>query len=181
MSKVVKRRTHVCFLRGINVGGKNRLKMANLKLAFEQYGLENVKTYIQSGNVLFHTREKADLGQKIVGLIKSEFKMEVGVLILGRAKLLEIIRKNPFDGDPKHWHATILGKAPRKSDIAQLASIDSGDDEYCVIKNVVYLRCPNGSAKTKLTNNLFEKKLGTTATTRNWRTMNKVLELFDQA
>ena len=174
--------TWVALLRGINVGGKNLLPMTDLAGLFEEAGCAGVRTYIQSGNVLF-TASRAR-AEKLPGLIASgiadRFGYQVPVLLRTAADLGETIRQNPFleAGASENWlHVLFLADQPDAGRVAALDPLRSPPDAYAVRGREIYLRLPNGGAKTKLTNAYFDSRLATISTVRNWRTVLKLFEL----
>ena len=150
----------IALLRGINVGGKNKLPMKELSALFVEAGCEDVRTYIQSGNVLFRTGSTA--GEKISSTISasilSKFGYQVPVITRTARELQEIVRANPF---------VQAGAETDKLHFMFLA----------VLGREIHLHCPNGVARSKLTNSYFDSRLSTTSTSRNWRTVQKLLEL----
>lgn len=175
--------TYISLLRGINVSGQKLIKMQTLEKTFQNLGCEKVKTYLQSGNVVFtsNTTSTKALETQIEQEIKKDFGFDVPVLILTEAKLRETISNNPFinqsDKDIAYMHITFLGSIPENFDIKSIESKKLEGEEIVVSKDMVYLYCPNGYGKTKLTNNFFENKLKLSATTRNWETTNELLKL----
>jgi uncharacterized protein (DUF1697 family) len=176
--------TWVGLLRGINVGGKNLLPMTDLTRLFEEAGCAGVRTYIQSGNVLF-TASRAR-AEKLPGLIASgigdRFGYRVPVLLRTAAELGEAIRQNPFleAGAPENWlHVLFLANQPDAGRVAALDPLRSPPDAYAVRCREIYLQCPNGVGRTKLTNTYFDSRLATISTGRNWRTVLKLFELAE--
>jgi uncharacterized protein (DUF1697 family) len=165
-------------LRGINVSGKNRILMADLKALYEGLGFTDVQTYVQSGNVLFNSAKgsAAGLGAAIESQISKTFGFSVPVVIRSPKELQKALAGNPFlngrSEDPARLYVTFLAAAPSKAALAGLEIPSQPDDEFIIRGREVFLFCPAGYGQTKLTNNLFEKKLGVTATTRNWNTVN---------
>ncbi|MEZ5103178.1 MAG: DUF1697 domain-containing protein [Draconibacterium sp.] len=174
--------TYIAILRGVNVGGKT-LKMADLRTKIERLGFENVSTYIQSGNVFFQARMEAKevLEQKIKALILSDLNLDVSVIVLTPKKLEEIINANPYLSDSKKdrafMHVTFLQTVPGNYNVESIQDKRMGNEEIVFTDEAVYLYCPNGYGTSKLTNNLFESKMKVAATTRNWKTTLKLLEL----
>ena len=177
--------TYIALLRGINVSGRNKIKMTELKQLFLDLGYHDVSTYIQSGNVIFKSniKEPILIEDTIISAISRHFGYEIKVLILTKDELTTIFNANPFlvknpTMDISKLHVTILNKKP---DLAEIPPIDilvaTNNDEFQLVENTIYLYCPNGYGNTKLNNNLFEKKLMATATTRNWKTISKLVEL----
>jgi uncharacterized protein (DUF1697 family) len=178
--------TYIALLRGINVSGHNIIKMVTLKKLFFGLGYQDVITYIQSGNVIFKSNLKESfltIQDTIISAISKQFGYTVNVLVLNKSELLTIYNSNPFLAkdaamDISKLHVTLLNTEPdmsKKHHIEELV-LESADEFIIQGKNV-FLHCPNGQAKTKLTTNLFEKKLNSSATTRNWKTITKLTEL----
>jgi len=178
--------TYIALLRGINVSGKNILKMADLKQLFVDLGFSNVTTYIQSGNIIFMSQETniAAIETQIFEGIKQLFGYSVKVLIITNKQLKIVYTSNLFllreSIDITKLHVTFLKGNYCLDEIKNLEKlISTTNEEFKIIANWAYLYLPNGAGKAKLTNNLFEKKLKTTATSRNWRTITKLVELSD--
>lgn len=171
---------YIALLRGINVGGKKRIKMADLVEALEPLSLKNIKTYLQSGNVIFeyNSIDSDEIAQDIKDKIIDKFGISVNVIIRTEEELESIINGNPFVKNPNieidKLHITFLQKLP---DSTVLDLKKSENEKFEVIGREIYLYLPNGYGRTKLTNNIFEKKLNTIATTRNWKTISKLREL----
>jgi uncharacterized protein (DUF1697 family) len=173
----------IALLRGINVGGKNVIRMAELRSSLEDAGLSDVSTLIQSGNICFESSRACKGLEKLIhDTIQQDFGFEVPVLVREQSAIQAVIAKSPFcvKGQPKfdikHLHVTLLGKEPLAKSIKAFAELDF-DDEYVIAGDVVYLNLPSGYSKTKLTNGFLEKKLNVPATTRNWKTFCKVAEM----
>ena len=174
--------TFAALLRGINVGGKNKIPMAELKPALESLGLEDVVTYIQSGNVVFtSSKRSADaVAADVERQIAKVFGVDVAVLLRTPAQLRKIAADNPFLGkgaDVSKLHVVFLDAAPGKGAIAELDPDRSPPDEFSVRGQEIYLRLPNGAGRSKLTIDWFERGLGVRATARNWKTLGKLIEL----
>ena len=175
--------TRVALLRGINVGGRNKLPMKELAAMFADVGCSDVRTYIQSGNVVFQLGPATgeDVPALISESILSRFGYQVPVVTRTAVELREVVEANPFvqaGAEADKLHVMFLAGVPDAGDVQGLAPDRSPGDEFAVLGREVYLHCPNGFASTKLTNAYFESKLSTTSTTRNWRT---VLRLLDMA
>ena len=179
--------TYIALLRGINVSGKNPIKMEQLKKLFIDKGFEEVVTYIQSGNVIFQSKKQT--AEKLEAVIKKSiletFGFDVPVLVLELTELKKMVNDNSFikqkNKDVLFMHLTILSKAPLVTDYLNLETVKREADEYLLIDRTVYLYCPNGYGNTKLHNACIEKKLNVTATTRNWKTVNELIKLADKA
>lgn len=172
----------IALLRGINVSGQKKIKMPELKSLFESYGFQDVETYIQSGNVIFSSKEKSKskLEDKISSAIKSKFGFEVHVFVINPEEIEHVIQSNPFikkKKDREKLYVTLLSENPLAENIKKLHVIDHSPEEYIIDGRYIYLFVPNGYGKAKLNNNLFENKLKVFGTTRNWKTVNKLFEL----
>ena len=177
---------YISILRGINVGGHNKIKMDDLRKLFANAGFGKVQTYIQSGNIIFETKKTTTifLEKIIADEIKKQFGFNVPVLVIELEELKNVIKNNPFAKDKlkneNYLHVTFLSGKPAKENIAQIIAGNFLPDEFIVINKAVYLHCPNGYGNTKLNNNFFENKLKLTATTRNWKTVNEILKIAEE-
>lgn len=174
--------TYVAILRGINVSGHKIIKMDRLRASFEEIGFTNVKTYVQSGNVIFETGEPpAGLAAKIEKRILDDFGFDVPVLTKSSKEMMDIVKRNPFLKDKSidqgKLHVTFLSDDPSRNALELLKPLAVGAEQVHIVGRAVYLYCPNGYGNTKLNNTAIEKKLSCRATTRNWATTNKLLEL----
>lgn len=174
--------SHIALLRGINVGGRHKLPMQRLVSIFEEAGCESVTTYIQSGNVVFTV--EPELAGKIPAVVRAsisrQFGFDVPITTRSAAELQRIVRANPFVGteaDLRTLHVAFLAERPTAARIATLDPERSSPDEFVVEGREIYLRCPNGMARTKLTNAYFDSKLATTSTVRNWKTTLELVKL----
>lgn len=175
-------KTYISILRGINVSGQNLIKMNALKEAYTDLGLKNVNTYIQSGNVIFQS-EEGELKQKISEQIQKRFGFEVPLIILSVDDLKQIVENSPYKDDVtkdiSHLYVTVLSSKLVNPNIELAKAKQSPKEEFVVIENIVYLYCPNGYGKTKLTNVFWENLLKMKATTRNWKTINELLRIAE--
>ncbi len=173
---------YLSILRGINVGGKNLIKMTELKSMFTNLGFNNVSTYIQSGNVIFESNERSELANTIEKAIKKEFNIQVPVIIRSKEELQKVANNNPFlrraGVAVDKLHITFLSEAVNDVKSESINTADYAPDDFQIINKEVYVHCPNGYGKTKLNNTFFEKILAVPCTTRNWKTTNKLLELM---
>jgi uncharacterized protein (DUF1697 family) len=173
--------TIIALLRGINVGGHNKLPMRDLKTLLEGLGLSNVQTYIQSGNVVFQT-DRTDLptlAQEIGAAIGESHGFEPQILLLRLVDLQTAVAHNPFpatDDQHKTLHFYFLEHIPPNPDLAMLEAIKSDSEQFALIDSVFYLHAPDGIGRSKLAAKV-ERALGVAATARNWRTVSKVLEM----
>jgi uncharacterized protein (DUF1697 family) len=177
-------RTFVALLRGINLAGRNRVPMRELRSSLESLGLEDVVTYIQSGNVVFRSRSGGvqQLTGGIERRIVETFGIEVVVLLRTPAELAKVAAGNPFlrgGADPAKLHVVFLSGRPAKKDAARLDPERSPPDELRLEGREIYLHLPNGFGRSKLTVDYFERRLGVAATARNWRTVTKLVALTD--
>lgn len=181
-------KTYIALLRGINVSGKNILKMVDLKQLFVDLEFHNVLTYIQSGNVIFESEQKdiSKIESQIFEGIKQVFGYSVKVLVITKEQLKTVYTSNPFllreTIDITKLYVTFLKENYYSEGIKNLEElVSANEEEFKIIANSAYLYLPNGAGRAKLTNNLFEKKLSTSATTRNWKTITKLIELSNQS
>jgi len=168
--------TFVALLRGINVGGRNRLPMADLRGLVADLGFGDVSTYLQSGNVVFTgTGRPAAVGRAIEARISADLALTVPVVVRSATELADVVARCPFAGgsvDPKTVHITFAAAPPDPARLGRLAAgAPYGHDRYEVSGSEVFLLCPGGYGDTKLTNTFLERQLGVGATTRNWRTV----------
>ncbi len=177
--------THIAFLRGINVGGKNKLSMRSLVEIFVQTGCQDASTYIQSGNVIFRASQSiaAQVPKRVAQEIAKHFGYNTPVVMRTAGQLRAVFAKNPFLAvgvDPvgeDQLHVMFLADQPTQERVAMLDPHRSTPDEFMVQGSEIYLRLPNGAAKTKLTNTYIDSKLATVSTQRNWRTVGKLVQL----
>lgn len=175
---------YIAMLRGINVSGQRIIKMDRLRAVFEDMGFADVKTYVQSGNVIFVTDESAaNLAVIIERKILDEFGFEVPVLTKSANEFKEIVKRNPFLKDRaidgSKLHVTFLSDDPPRNALELLQPLAVGPEQARIVGRAVYLYCPNGYGNTRLNNTAIEKKLSCRATTRNWATTNKLLEMVN--
>jgi uncharacterized protein (DUF1697 family) len=175
--------SHIALLRGINLGAKNKVPMKDLVGLFEDAGCEDVSTYIQSGNVLFAAKAATvkTLPAVMSKAIAKRFGFEIPVILRSVKEWETVIEKNPFvraKAPPESLHVAFLKDSPLKTAVAALDPERSPPDTFEVVGANVYLCCPNGFGRTKLSNAWFDSKLKTVSTIRNWRT---VLTLRDLA
>jgi uncharacterized protein (DUF1697 family) len=173
--------TYIAFLRGINVGGNNILPMKELSKVLEDLGLENVKTYLASGNVVFQSEmtDLAGLSGDIKAAIGRSHGFTPQILIRSAQELRQAIATNPFpegESEPKTLHAYFLESVPTSPDLAQLDSVKSASERYKLVDTVFYLYAPDGIGRSKMATSV-EKALGVPATARNWRTVDKVMAM----
>jgi uncharacterized protein (DUF1697 family) len=173
--------TYIALLRGINVGGHNPLKMDELKKLFISLSFTNITTIIQSGNIIFSTAKvNTDiLNNEITAAIKEQFNFAVGCVVLTIQEFTEMVKHNVFVKDKpiETLHVTLLQRLPQKEKSKALNNFPKTDVEFNLINKAVYLFCPQSYSSNKLTNTVLEKVLGVQATTRNWKTILRLLEI----
>jgi uncharacterized protein (DUF1697 family) len=174
-------RTWVALLRGINLGDHHKVAMRDLEALMGALGHEDVQTYLRSGNVVFRARSSsADaLTAELEAGFEGALGFEVPTLLRTGPELRRVKAGNPFEAsgaDPAKLHVTFLRDAPSKATVRGL-DVATGGDEYDIVGREVYLHCPNGYGRSKLVNPLWERKLDTLATTRNWKTVNALVEM----
>ena len=170
---------YVILLRGINVGGRNSLPMKELRDILESLGCESVKTYIQSGNVVLSAPAAPD-ATAITTAIEKQFGFAPRVLVIPGDRFESVSRENPYKDEKvegKHLHVSYLA-GPASADIDGLEARKSPREEFTLTADALYLLAPDGIARSKLANDA-EKLLGVEATSRNWNTVRKLLEMLD--
>jgi len=175
--------TFIILLRAVNVAGKNNIKMAELKSHLEKANFHNVKTYIQSGNIILQSDLSASaIPLKVQEIINQQFGMSVHVFVLNTDSLQYILHNNPFQNgeEGNRVFITLLNKKPDSTDLDKLARIDIGDEKYVLNEEVFYFYVPRGMANSKLSNPFIEQKLKVVSTGRNLNTMLKLSELAHQ-
>lgn len=173
---------HVALLRGINVGGRNRLPMTDLATLFREAGAEEVRTFIQSGNVVFRAdaSRAARLGAAIAKAMQADRGWSVPIVIRSAAELAAAAKGNPFLKEKVATERLHVGFLLEKPDRAQVAALDpdrSPGDRFAVRGREIFLHLPNGLARTKLTSQYLDTRLGTVVTVRNWNTVTTLLEM----
>lgn len=172
--------TYICLLRGINVGGHKKIKMADLKTLFTSLGYAELVTYIQSGNIIFKSHEIGvdEITAVIKKAIADTYGFEVPVFVLTRTMLTQIYESYAFSpAYIESCYFTLLHTPAQPEDIAAVNTIEIPFEHFVVTENCIYFYPEKGYGRAKGTNSFFEKKLGVTATTRNYKTIKKLLEL----
>ena len=173
--------TIIALLRGINVGGNNKLPMRDLVQILQKMDLQNVQTYIQSGNVVFQTArtDLPALSQEISAAIGQNKGFSPYVILLSLPELQTAIKSNPFPEGieaPKSLHFYFMDKAPDKPDLSLLEAVKAESERYELIDKVFFLYAPEGIGRSKLAEKVG-KGWDVTVTARNWRTVSKILEM----
>ena len=171
--------TFISLLRGINVSGHNMIKMPALKELYEQLGFSNIKTYLQSGNVVFNAKAKNNkqLEEQISSAIKDSFNLNVSVIVLTSKELETIIEQNPFTEDKSNLYLTYLASTPAPFDPKIISEKTLPGEQFVYTPKVIYTYFAQGYGKTKIHTNFLESKLKVIATTRNWKTTNELLKM----
>ncbi len=174
---------HIVFLRGINIGPRNRISMPELREALEEAGFKDVKTYLQSGNVVLESAAKPEsVRRKVEQLIAERFGLEIAVVLRTRAELAAVVKRNPLGKvakEPKRYQVTFLSaKLPAKV-VHELQEAAAAEERVVAAGREVYAWHPKTIARSKLWTKLAGKNLGVTATSRNWATVEALLELAE--
>jgi len=172
-------KTYIALLRGINVSGHKKILMADLRILLEKSGLQDVKTYIQSGNVICSSSEKKEVVSKIISdAILKQYGWEVPVLVLNSTEIKSVFNNCPFSEEKKEKSYFILLKSrPTNEVILETIKLSSLNEEFVITGFCVYIYYSLGAGKSKLGINFFERKLKVKGTSRNFRTMKKLLEM----
>ena len=171
-------KTYIALLRGINVGGHKKILMADLKQLLESIGFQEVQTYIQSGNVVFKSKEETNLNSKIAKAIETKYGFIVPVLVKKASELSEIVSKCPFfDEKREKSYFILLEESPTQENQSLTAAFSNLKEEFYITPNCVYIYYAVGAGKAKMGVNFFEKKLKVIATARNYRTMVKLIDM----
>lgn len=174
-------KTFVALLRGINVGGRNRLPMKNLVGILGNLGAENVRTYVQSGNAIFRSDEiePAAFSEKLATAIEASHNFAPQVFVLDMGCFMEAIEANPFpdaEQDPKSLHLGFLSSEPKTPDLDRLERLKKPTERFQLIGKFFYLHAPDGVGRSKLAA-ASEAALGVPLTDRNWKTVCKIKEM----
>jgi uncharacterized protein (DUF1697 family) len=174
---------YVVLLRGINLGPRNRVAMPALREALEEAGFDDVQTYVQSGNVVLSSRAKAEsVRRKVEQAIAERFDLEIPVVVRTRAELAAVVKRNPLGKvatEPKRYQVSFLEKKLPAKTLKELEAAAAPAEKVVAHGREVYAWHPAGVARSKLWAKLAGKSLGVTATSRNWATVEALLELAD--
>lgn len=165
---------YAALLRGVNVGG-NKLSMPDLVRVVEGLGGRDVRTHVQSGNVVFTGAKR--IGAELEAALLAELGVAAAVLLRSATQLRQVVAAKPFPADGKAVSVTFLVTAPAAAAVKAIDPSAYGDDRFVVDGTEIYLHTPNGYGRSKLTNAFWERKLSTTATTRNWNTVTTLAEM----
>src|SRR5262245_2377501 len=175
-------KTYIALFRGINVGGNHMLPMKELKVVLEKNGCEDVRTYIQSGNVILNSSasDVAKLAKQLSAAVAKSHGFEPRVLLLTRAELERAAAGNPFPGaaeNPQSVHLFFLDGVPKKPDFSVLEAVKTKTEAFALKDRVLYRHTPYGLGRSKMATRV-EKCLGVQSTARNWRTVTTLLGMM---
>ncbi|HWB23047.1 MAG TPA: DUF1697 domain-containing protein [Gaiellaceae bacterium] len=172
----------VALLRGINVGGKNRVPMAELRTVFEEAGAAGVATYIQSGNVVFvhPANDRAVLGEQLEAAVAKRFGVESAVVLRTFAEIGKVARAKPFGPDNANTHVIFLAQKPPAAAVRSVTSLDMAPDEIKVVGSEAFLHYPNGVSGARIAGAVLGRSLGV-GTARNWRTVTQLAAMASAA
>jgi uncharacterized protein (DUF1697 family) len=172
---------HVVLLRGINLGARNRIAMSELREALAAAGYEDVRTYLQSGNVvLSRDAPPEQVARDCERRIANRFGLEIPVVVRSRDELAKVVRRDPLGEvavEPRRYQVTFLAGELRPEVERKLAAAAAGQERFVVIGREVYAWHPDGIGRSKLATLLAGEGLGVTATARNWATVTRLLEM----
>ncbi len=177
---------YISLLRGINVSGQKKIKMSDLKSLYEKQSFQDVVTYIQSGNVIFDSdiRDRSEIIKIIENEITKKYKFNVPAILRTHREISDIIKKCPFGSvdialEGTKVLVTFLSARPTKDKLGLVKKHVAASEKIVLKGKEIYLYCPNGYGKSKLSNTLLENKMGLAATTRNWKSVQKLVELSE--
>ena len=174
---------YISVLRGINVGGHRKILMPDLKNLFVGLGFLNIETYIQSGNIIFSSKDTntcAKIACLIQRKIKDIYDFDIPVMVITAESLCSIVKNNPFvhDKDTENLFLSFLSKKPDRAKLSEINKSTFLPDSFEIIGAFVFIYCEGKFSQTKLNNQFFEKKLKVSSTTRNWKTILKLSEMI---
>jgi len=176
-------KTYIALFRGINIGGANILPMKELTSILAGLGLRDIRTYIQSGNVLFRSDDDAaSLAGDIGATVRERYGFEPKVMLLEKADMERAVRSNPFpeaESNPKTLHLAFLDSIPANPDLEGLQKLSANGEEFRLSGKLFYLHAPGGVGRSKLAA-AMEKRLGVPITARNWRTVLKLRDMAEE-
>ena len=174
----------VVLLRGVNLAGRNRVAMPRLREALAEAGFEDVRTYVQSGNVVLSSRARpSTVAAKVERAIHDEFGLDIPVVVRTRDEVAEVVGRNPLGEvatNPKRYQVTFLAEPVGRDVVERIQAEAAPGEKVAVEGREIYAWHPDGVGRSKLATLLSGKKLGVTATARNWTTVTKLLELADE-
>ncbi len=173
-------KTYIVLLRGVMPSGKNSIKMARLREIIEGAGFREVKTYIQSGNVILRSeREASEVSHTIATAIRTQTEADLPIIVKTPDEISQVLTENPFGEGylPERVFYTLTNDALDTDKATALAREDFGDGTLAIGQNALYMYIPSDASRSRLSNVFLEKKLALTLTTRNGNTLRKLLEL----
>jgi len=176
----------ISMLRGVNLGPHNRMKMEELRAVYESLKLQDPRTYVQSGNVLFKTKERdeAKLGARIQDGIEKKFGFRPEVILRTAEELKKAVAKNPFSArkniDPSKLLVSFLTAAPRSDACEKLRALDTAPEELWIDGREIFIYYPNGLARPKFQWTKADKILNVVGTGRNWNSVTKMLAMAEE-
>jgi uncharacterized protein (DUF1697 family) len=176
---------HILLLRGINLAGRNRIAMPALRDALTAASFEDVRTYLQSGNVVLSSSAKADaVARKAKRLIAKEFDLDIAIVTRTRAQLAKVVERNPLQKvakNPKRYQVSFLDRKPTRDVMRRVEEAVVPPEQVVAIGSEIYAWHPEGVGRSQLWALLAGQRLGATATARNWTTVTKLLDLADES
>lgn len=173
----------IVLLRGINIGPRNRVAMPALREQLESAGFEDVRTYVQSGNVVLTSKDRPDeVAREVERQIEKRFGLDVAVVVRTRAELAQVVKRNPLGDvatDPKRYQVSFLAEPLGREAIRKLEALAAPEERLVAKGRELFAWHPSGVARSKLWSRLASRDLGVVATARNWTTVTKLLELAD--
>lgn len=175
--------TYVVFLKGVNIGGHKKVKMDVLKKALATYRFDHVRTYINSGNIIFQSEEnKEAIKERVNQIIEANFGIKAEMIIKSEAELLSIIDRNPFDIEKETEHnkraVVMLSEKVEPDQMSIFQKEGKVDEKFYLIDDLLFIYYHNGFGKSKFTTSYIERKLHVTTTARSWNTMLKLTEMI---
>jgi uncharacterized protein (DUF1697 family) len=173
----------IVLMRGVNLGSRNRIAMPELRAALAQEGMRDVRTYVQSGNVVLSSDSSpSELARRCEQLVAERFGLDIAVVVRTRDELAEVVRRNPLAdvaADPKRYQVSFLSQPLAPELVDQLGALATDGERFVALGRELYAWHPAGVARSKLWARLAAKGLGVTATARNWTTVTSLLALAD--
>ena len=174
----------IVLLRGINLGARNRIAMPELRRAFAEAGFEDVRTYLQSGNLVLSSRARPEqLARECERLIAAAFGLDIAVVVRTRAELAKVVDRNPLGdvaSNPKRYQVSFLSEKLHRDQVRALEALAAKGERLVAIGRELYAWHPEGAARSKLWARLAGRGLGVTATARNWTTVTSLLQLANE-
>jgi uncharacterized protein (DUF1697 family) len=175
---------HIALLRGINLGSQRRVAMADLRELLMRLGYGDVRTHLQSGNALFTSKASpARIRRELEQAVAADLGVDAQVVVRTRDELAEVVERNPLGDvatDPKRYQVSFLSAEPDPRAVREIAAVDVAPEEFVVSGREVFAWHPNGIQRSPLAKLLSERRLGVTATARNWSTVIRLLDLADE-